>query len=109
MVIVGTSRLTHPTLVLLSTCGPAGCRSDCDAAVGRVLRPFRVPVRGSLIGGAEDVGPERTGLQGGAAAQCPDEGPASLRCVQALRYGVQGGTSAEEPAPGVGDQGPVPG
>ena len=55
------------------------------------------------------MGPERTGLERGTAAQCPDEGPASLRRVQALRVGVQGCTTAGEPAPRVRDEGPVPG
>ena len=57
--------------------------------------------------------PERTGLQRGTAAsgeaQCPGEGPASLRCVQALRGGVHRGPPAGEPPPRIGHQGPGPG
>jgi hypothetical protein len=56
------------------------------------------------------MGAERTGLQRGAAAsretQCPGEGPASLRCAQALRGGVQRRSPSGEPPPGVRDQGP---
>jgi hypothetical protein len=66
-----------------------------------------VPRTGHRGGCAENVVPERTGLQGGTAAQCPGEGPASLRCMQALRCGVHGGSPAGEPTPWIGDQGPV--
>ena len=55
------------------------------------------------------MAPERTGLQRGAAsgeAQRPDEGPASLRCVQALRGGMHRGSPSGEPSPGIRDQGP---
>jgi hypothetical protein len=56
------------------------------------------------------MGPERTGLHRGTPAsgeaQRPGEGPASLRCVQALRGGVQRCSPAGEPAARVGDQGP---
>ena len=59
------------------------------------------------------MGAERTGLQRGAAAsgeaQCPGEGPASLRCVQALRCGVHRCPPSGEPPTGVRDQGPGPG
>jgi len=59
------------------------------------------------------VGPERTGLHRrtttSGEAQRAREGPATLRRVQALRCGVQGGTSAGEPAPLIRDQGPIPG
>src|SRR3954452_10645040 len=104
MVIVGTSRLTHPTLVLTPTCGPASCRSNWGTAVLRVVRPSGSALQGASTRGAEDVGSERTGLQRGAAAQRPEEGPASLRCVQAVRRGVQGCAPAGEPAPRVGDE-----
>ena len=56
--------------------------------------------------------PERTGLQRDTAAsgeaQRPDEGPASLRCVQALRGGVHRGPPSGEPPPGIRDQSPGP-
>jgi hypothetical protein len=56
------------------------------------------------------VGAERTGLQRGAAAsgetQRPAEGPASLRCAQALRGGVHRRSPAGEPPPWIRDQGP---
>ena len=53
--------------------------------------------------------PERTGLERSTApgeAQCPDEGPASLRSVQALRGGVHGRSPSGEPPPRIRDQGP---
>ena len=54
--------------------------------------------------------PERTGLQRGTAAsgeaQRPNEGPASLGCVQALRGGVHGRPPSGEPPPRIRDQGP---
>jgi hypothetical protein len=54
--------------------------------------------------------PERTDLQRGTAAsgeaQRPDEGPASLRCVQALRGGVYRCPPSGEPSPGIWDQSP---
>src|SRR3954453_8214706 len=104
MVIVGTSRLIHPT----TSCSRRAARPGAGPTV--LLRsvvlvlPTRRRARGHLRGGAEDVGPERTGLERGAAAQCPDEGPASLRCVQALRRGVQGGAPAGEPPPRIRDE-----
>jgi hypothetical protein len=58
------------------------------------------------------VVPERTGLQRNAAAsgetQRPGEGPASLRCVQALPGGVHRCPPAGEPPPRVRDQSPGP-
>jgi len=58
------------------------------------------------------VVPERTGLDRGAAtsgeAQRPSEGPASLRCVQALRGGVHRGPPSREPPSWIRDQGPAP-
>jgi hypothetical protein len=55
------------------------------------------------------VVPERTDLQRGAAAsgeaQRPDEGPASLGCVQALREGVYRSPPSGEPPPRIRDQG----
>ena len=66
-------------------------------------------LQGTSTRGAEDVVSERTGLQRGAAAQRPEKGPASLRCVQALRVGVHGGPPAGEPPPRIRDEGPVPG
>ena len=58
------------------------------------------------------MGPERTGLQrcAGASgeAQRPVEGPASLRCMQALRRGVHRCSPTGEPPPRVWDQGPGP-
>src|SRR3954451_23207846 len=117
MVIVGTSRLTHPT----TSCSRradrprAGPTWELRSVVPAVIRCSLARPRGRapwyLRGGTEDVDPERTGLQGGAASgetQRSDEGPASLRCVQALRGGVHGGAPAGEPPPWVGDQGPVP-
>ena len=57
------------------------------------------------------MSPERTGLQRRTAAsgeaQRTWEGPASLCRVQALRRGVQGGTSTGERSSRIGDQGPV--
>ena len=57
--------------------------------------------------------PERTGLHCGATAsgeaQRAGECPASLRCVQALRRGVQGCSPAGEPPPRIGDESPFPG
>ena len=54
--------------------------------------------------------PERTDLERGTAAsgeaQRPDESPASLGCVQALRGGVYRGPPSGEPPPGIRDQGP---
>ena len=54
--------------------------------------------------------PERTGLQCGTAAsgeaQRPDEGPASLRCVQALRGGMYRRSPSGEAPPRIRDQGP---
>src|SRR3712207_9457965 len=68
-----------------------GCRS-CGARWCAVARPGPVD-RKRRRRRAEDVVPERTGRHRGAAAsgeaQRPGEGPASLRCVQALRGGVQ--------------------
>ena len=56
--------------------------------------------------------PERTGLQRGTAAsgeaQRPDEGPASLRCVQALRGGMHRRSPSGEPPPRIRDQSPRP-
>jgi hypothetical protein len=56
------------------------------------------------------VGPERTGLHRGATAsgeaQCPGEGPAPLRYVQALRGRVHVGAPAGEPPPRIGDENP---
>jgi hypothetical protein len=56
------------------------------------------------------VVPERTDLQQGTTAsgeaQRPDEGPASLRCVQALRGGMHRGPPSGEPPPGIRDQSP---
>ena len=52
--------------------------------------------------------PERTGLQRRAAsgeAERTSEGPASLRCVQALRGGVYRGPPSGEPPPRIRDQG----
>lgn len=49
--------------------------------------------------------PERTGLERCAASQRPRKGPASLRCVQALRGGMHRGPPSGEPAPGIGHQG----
>jgi hypothetical protein len=58
------------------------------------------------------MGPERTGIHRGATAsgetQRPGEGPASLRCVQALRGGVHGGAPTGESPARIGDQLPVP-
>ncbi len=85
------------------------CWCGCRSCV--VARPGPAP-RGRREGRAEDVVPERTGLHRGAAAsgeaQRPGEGPASLRCAQALRGGVQRGAPAGEPPTRVGDEGPVP-
>src|SRR5689334_16020593 len=108
MVIVGTSRLTHPTCPdsdVRTGLVPDRLRSCCPAMV----RPPGSAPQGASTRGAEDVVSERTGLQRGAAAQRPEEGPASLRCVQAIRRGVQGRTPAGEPAPRVGGQNPAPG
>jgi hypothetical protein len=59
------------------------------------------------------VRPERTGIQCGTAtsgeAQCPAEGPATLRCVQALRGGVHRCPPAGEPPPRIRQQSPVAG
>jgi len=114
MVIVGTSRLTHPT-VSISTCGPAllpvRLVSLLSIAVAVVL-PVPVPVGRRLGRGAEDVVPERTGLQRRAASREAErswEGPASFGCAQALRGGVHGGTPPGEPPPRVRDQSPGPG
>jgi hypothetical protein len=56
------------------------------------------------------VVPERTGLQrdpgASGEAQGPDEGPASLGCVQALRGGVHRCPPSGEPPPRIRDQGP---
>src|SRR3954449_13597180 len=109
MVIVGTSRLTHPTLVLTPTCGPTSCRSDWGGAVLRWCARSGPALQGASTRGAEEVVSERTGLQRGAATQRPEEGPASLRCVQAVRRGVQGCAPAGEPAPWIGDEGPAHG
>ncbi len=51
---------------------------------------------------------ERTDLQRAASgeAQRPGEGPASLRCVQALRGGVHRRSPSGEAPPGIRDQGP---
>src|SRR4051794_2624700 len=96
--------------VLLSMCGPAWCRPDWNCGLSFVVsRPSRSRGRERLRGGTEDVGPERTGLQRATAAQCPDEGPASLRRVQALRGGVQGCPPAGEPTPRIRDEGPARG
>src|SRR5919107_4883745 len=95
MVIVGTSRLTHPT-VSISTCGPAWCRSDWELQL--LARP--------------DVLPERTGLQRRTAsgeAERSWEGPASFGCAQALRGGVHGGAPSGEPPPRIRNQGSGPG
>jgi hypothetical protein len=58
------------------------------------------------------MGPERTGIHRGTAAsgeaQCPGEGPASLRCVQALRSGVHRGPPTGEPPSRIGEKFPVP-
>ena len=58
------------------------------------------------------MGPERTGLQRctgtSGEAQRPGEGPASLRCVQALRAGVHRCSPTGEPPPRIRDQGPGP-
>jgi len=113
MVIVGTSRLTHPT-VSISTCGPAllpvRLVSLLSIAAAVVLS-VPVPVGRRLGGGAEDVVPERTGLQRRAAsgeAERSWEGPASFSCAQALRGGVHGGTPPGEPPPRIRDQSPGP-
>ena len=54
--------------------------------------------------------PERTGLQRAAPreAQRTGEGPASLRCAQALRSGVHRRPPSGEPPSRVRDQGPGP-
>ena len=56
--------------------------------------------------------PERTDLQWRAAAsgeaQRPREGPATLRCVQALRSGVHRRSPTGEPSSWIRDQGPGP-
>ena len=74
------------------------------------LLPIPAPRSGDLRRGTEDVGSERTGLHRGAAAsgetQCPGECPASLRCAQALRGGVQRGSPTGEPPPRIRNQGP---
>ena len=57
------------------------------------------------------MGAERTGLHRAAASgetQRPGEGPASLRCVQALRGGVHRCPPAGEPPSRIRDQGPGP-
>jgi hypothetical protein len=113
MVIVGTSRLTHPT----TSCSrhadrPGAVRLALLLSIaGAVVLPVPVPARRRLRRGAEDVVPERTGLQRRTAsgeAERSWEGPASFRCAQALRGGVHGGTPPGEPPPRVRDQGPGP-
>src|SRR5215203_2025142 len=105
MVIVGTSRLTHPTVSCRRADRPA---ADPTGKCWWFARSG--PLRGRLRGGAEDVVPERTGLHWSAPAsgeaQRAGEGPASLRCVQALRGGVQRGPPTGEPSSRIGDQGP---
>ena len=58
------------------------------------------------------MGQERTDLQRTARAsgetQRPPEGPASLRCVQALRSGVHRRPPSGEPSPNVWNQGSGP-
>ena len=76
------------------------------------FRPFRPRAPVGLRGDAEDMSPERTGIHRGTAAsgeaQRPDEGPASLRCVQTPRVGVHRGPPAGEPPPWIRDQNPGP-
>ena len=86
---------------------------DCGLSVlqfSLFFRPFRPRAPVSLRGDAEDMGPERTGIHRGTAAsgetQRPSEGPASLRCVQALRGGMYRRPPSGEPPPGIRDQGP---
>src|SRR5437763_16670454 len=123
MVIVGTSRLTHPT----TSCSRradrprAGPTWELRSVVPAVIpflqscgvlspgpgpRPVVPPGRNRGRGPGADRPPEGRCLRRGAASgetQRPDEGPASLRCVQALRGGVHGGAPAGEPPPWVGD------
>src|SRR5688572_26524247 len=114
MVIVRTSRLSHPTV----SCRHAD-RPGADPTWNEYeLRPRPAPrslarpgpCSGDLRGGAEDVGTERTCLHCGAAAsgetQRTVEGPASFGCAQALRGGVHRRPPAGEPPPRVRDQGP---
>src|SRR5919112_475142 len=104
MVIVRTSRLSHPTV---------SCRRADRPGAGPTVNcccPIRAAPR--YLGGPEDVLPERTGLQrsttASGEAQRPGEGPASLRSAQAVRVRVQGGPPAGEPPPRIGDEGPLP-
>ena len=91
--------------------GTVGLATAAEAAVPiPLLLPVPAPRSGVLRRGTEDVGAERTCLHRGATAsgetKCPGEGPASLRCAQALRGGVQRGPPAGEPPPRIRDQGP---
>src|SRR5688500_18163384 len=101
MVIVRTSRLSHPTVSCRHANRPGAdpplellvIATAADATVLHLCTTARPgPRSGGLRGGTEDVGAEQTCLHRGAAAsgetQCPGEGPASLRCAQALRGGV---------------------
>ena len=69
------------------------------------------PRSGFLRGGTEDVVAERTCLHRGATAsgetQRPGEGPASLRCAQALRGGVHRRSPTGEAPPRIRDQSSV--
>ncbi len=102
---------------VLSTCGPARAGPTlellcCSRSACCGHSPARIPTPGASGEVPSDVVPERTGLQWSTAtsgeAQRPGEGPASLRCVQALRRGVQGCSPAGEPSSRIGDESPFP-